>query len=124
MLDEFSNEEDHGSIFESFSDIALCTLAVALLLVTLLAMSMSQVNVQVNRSKFSGGVMRPSLHMECTVPDFGETTDKRYAAERTLFAGRSYVAVHLFSPQSQLVLATTSRNPEQSGNAPSPIWSS
>ncbi|MEE9368445.1 MAG: hypothetical protein V3V05_06230 [Pontiella sp.] len=103
MLDEFSNEEDQGSIFESFSDIALCTLAVALLLVTLLAMSMSQVNVQINRSTFSGGVMRPSLHMECTVPDFGETTDERYAVERTLFAGRSYVAVHLFSPSLALI---------------------
>lgn len=104
MLDEFSNDEDHGSIYESFSDIALCTLAVALLLVTLLAINITQnVNVQINRSKFSGGVMRPSLHLECTVPKFEETTADKYAVDRALFAGRSFVAVHLFSPSLALI---------------------
>lgn len=104
MLDEFSNDEEHGSIFETFSDIALCTLAVALLLVTLLAMSITQnVNVQVNRSKFSGGVMRPSLHLECTVPEFGETSVEEFSVERALFSGKPYVAVHLFSPSLALI---------------------
>ena len=103
MLDEFSNDEDQGSIFESFSDVALCTLAVALLLVTLLAISITDLNVQINRSTFSGGVMRPSLHMECTVPDFGHTTSSSYAVERALFSGRPYVAVHLFSPSLALI---------------------
>ena len=104
MIDEFSDEQDSGSIFESFSDLALCTLAVALLLVTLLAISITQnVNVQINRSKFSGGVMRPALHLECTVPDFGETTVKELAPERALFAGKPYVAVHLFSPSLAMI---------------------
>lgn len=103
-MDDFLNDEDQGSIYESFSDIALCTLAVALLLVTLLAMSITQnVNVQINRSKFSGGVMRPSLHLECTTPDFGATTMDRYAVERALFEGKPYVAVHLFSPSLAMI---------------------
>jgi len=104
VIDEFSNDDDQGTIFESFSDIALCTLAVALLLVTLLAISITQnVNVQINRSKFSGGVMRPSLHLECTVPDFGATTAPELEIERLLFAGAPYVAVHLFSPSLALI---------------------
>jgi hypothetical protein len=104
VLDEFSNDEEQGSIFESFSDIALCTLAVALLLVTLLAISITQnVNVQINRSKFSGGVMRPALHLECTVPEFEKTTSADYAVERALFEGKPYVAVHLFSPSLALI---------------------
>lgn len=104
MIDEFSTEEDQGTIFESFSDIALCTLAVALLLVTLLAINITQnLNVQINRSKFSGGVMRPSLHLECTIPDFGETSAPELAVERALFSGKPYVAVHLFGPSLALI---------------------
>ncbi|MDF7825778.1 hypothetical protein P4B35_17245 [Pontiellaceae bacterium B12227] len=103
-MEDFLNDEDEGSIYESFSDIALCTLVVALLLVTLLAISITQnVSVQINRSKFSGGVMRPSLHLECTVPDFGKTTSDRFAVERALFAGKPYVAVHLFSPSLAMI---------------------
>ncbi len=103
-MDDLINDEDSGSIFESFSDIALCTLAVALLLVTLLAISITQnVNVQINRSKFSGGVMRPSLHLECTVPDFGKTSSPDLALERELFGGQPYVAVHLFSPSLAMI---------------------
>ena len=87
MIDEFSSEEDQGTIFESFSDIALCTLAVALLLVTLLAINITQnLNVQINRSTFSGGVMRPSLYLECTIPEFSETTSPDLAVERALFS--------------------------------------
>ena len=99
-MDDFLQEEESGgSIFESFTDIALCTLVVALLLVSLLAISITRsLNVEINRSKFSGGVMRPSLHLECTVPDFGETSSAEFAMERALFAGKPYVAVHLFSP--------------------------
>ncbi len=105
MLDEFSNDEGSGdTIFESFTDVALCTLAVALLLLTLMVFSMTQnVNVQINRSKFSGGVMRPSLHVECTTPDFGNTTSDGLALQRMLFAGSPYVAVHLFSPSLAMI---------------------
>ena len=103
-MDDLLQEEEQSSIFESFSDVALCTLAVALLLVTLLALSITQnVNVQINRSKFSGGVMRPSLHLECTIPKFEETTTEEFAAERALYSGKPYVAVHLFSPSLALI---------------------
>lgn len=104
MIDGFSNDESSESIFEAFSDVALCTLAVALLLVTLLAISITQnVNVQINRSKFSGGVMRPSLHLECTVPDFSMTVSEDLALQRALFSDTPYVAVHLFSPSLALI---------------------
>ena len=103
-MDDLLNDEEQSTIFESFSDVALCTLAVALLLVTLLALSITQnVNVQINRSKFSGGVMRPSLHLECTVPKFEETVTDAFAPERALYSGRPYVAVHLFSPSLALI---------------------
>lgn len=103
-MDDFLNDEEQSSIYEIFSDVALCTLAVALLLVTLLAISITQnVNVQINRSTFSGGVMRPSLHLECTVPDFEATTSEKYVLQRAVFEGRPYVAVHLFSPSLAMI---------------------
>lgn len=105
MLDNFSSEEERGgTIFESFSDIALCTLVVALLLVTLLAINITQnLNVKINRNTFSGGVMRPSLHLECTTPDFTATTSDGFAIERALFAEAPFVTVHLFSPSLALI---------------------
>lgn len=105
MLDDFTTEEEQGgTIYESFSDIALCTLVVALLLVTLLAINITQnLNVKINRNTFSGGVMRPSLHLECTVPDFSATTVPELAVERALFSDTPYVAVHLFSPSMALI---------------------
>lgn len=104
MIDDFTTEEEQSNIFESFSDVALCTLAVALLLVTLLALNIPQdLHVKINRNSFSGGVMRPSLHLECTVPDFSATTAEEFAVERALFADAPYVAVHLFSPSLALI---------------------
>lgn len=104
MLDDFTTEEEQGTIFESFSDIALCTLIVALLLVTLLAINITQnLNVKINRNTFSGGVMRPSIHLECTTPDFSATTAETLAVERALFADTPFVAVHLFSPSLALI---------------------
>lgn len=103
-MDEFNHEEEPSTIFESFSDVALCTLAVALLLVTLLAINITQsLNVQINRNTFSGGVMRPALHLECTLPDFKATTTDEFAVQRELFADIPYVAVHLFSPSLALI---------------------
>lgn len=104
MIDDFTSEEEPSSIFEAFSDIALCTLVVALLLVTLLAVDITQkLNVDITRNHFSGGVMRPSLHLECTVPEFGATTVESLAVERALFSDTPYVAVHLFSPSLALI---------------------
>jgi len=100
VIDNFSFEDEQGgSIFESFSDVALCTLAVTLLFVALLAINITKtLNVEVNRNVFSGGVMRPALYLECTTPDFSATSVNLFAAERALFADTPYVAVHLFSP--------------------------
>ena len=104
MIDDLTTEEEQSTIFESFSDVALCTLAVALLLVTLLAINITQnLNVQINRNTFSGGVMRPTFHLECTVPDFSATTAEELAVERALFSDAPYVAVHLFSPSLALI---------------------
>ncbi len=104
MIDDFTTEEEQGTIYESFSDVALCTLAVALLLVTLLAINITQnLSVEINRNTFSGGVMRPSLHLECTVPNFSATTADEFALERALFGDGPYVAVHLFSPSLALI---------------------
>lgn len=108
-MDDFLNDEEQSSNSETFSDMALCTLAVALLLVTLLAISITQnESVPIRRSTLRGGVTRPSLHLECTVPDFGATTSEKYAIQRALFQGRPYVAVHLFSP-SLATIATDVR---------------
>lgn len=103
-MDDFLNDEEQSSIYETFSDVALCMLAVALLLVTLLAVNITQrVSVPINRSTFSGGVMRPSFHLECTVPDFGATTSEKYAVQRAIFKDKPYVAVHLFSPSLAMI---------------------
>ena len=104
MIDDLTTEEEQSTIFESFSDVALCTLAVALLLVTLLAINITQnLSVEINRNTFSGGVMRPSLYLECTVPDFSATTAEEFAIERILFSDGPFVAVHLFSPSLALI---------------------
>jgi hypothetical protein len=49
------NHEDHGGgMFESFSDLALCTLTISLVLVSLLATNVTQrINVQMNENQFN-----------------------------------------------------------------------
>ena len=79
-------------------------LVLAVLLVSLLLISSSQQDRgQENRIRFSGGMERPSLHLECTVPGFGRRTAEELALQRTLYSDLPYVAVHLFAPPARSV---------------------
>lgn len=106
MFDEFNQEEESNSMFESFSDMALCTLAVTLLMIALLAINITQrYSVVFNKNHFSGGSKRPVMYFECTQPEFAATSSESLRLERALFADQPYVMVHLFSPS--LALAET-----------------
>ncbi len=98
MLDDFSSKKDRGKS-EFFANTGLYALVLALLLVVLMAASSTHEDGEpLSRNRFRGGAMRPALHVECTVPEFGSTTSAELAMQRALFAGSPYVAVHLFSP--------------------------
>ena len=98
MMDEHSSQEGRG-VLPGISDGTLCVLVLAVLLVCLLVISSTQqARLPENRTRFSGGMERPSLHLQCTVPAFERTTSDELAMERTLYGGLPYVAVHLFRP--------------------------
>jgi hypothetical protein len=106
MFDEFNQEPESNSMFESFSDMALCTLAVTLLMIALLAINITQrYSVTFNKNHYSGGSKRPVMYFECTRPNFAATSTDALKLERALFADQPYVMVHLFSPS--LALAQT-----------------
>jgi len=72
MLD-LLNREENPSMFESFSDLALCTLAVALLLVALLAMSVSQrINVPMNENQFNMDAAPARSYVGCSMAASGD----------------------------------------------------
>jgi hypothetical protein len=99
MLD-LLNRKETESMFESFSDMALCTLAVALLLVALLAINVSQrVSVKIQENHFGKESERPALYMACSMPDFSRITSNAFDLERVLFGDDPYVAVHLFGKE-------------------------
>ena len=62
------NNEDHGGgMFESFSDLALCTLTVSLVLVSLLATNVTQrINVQMNENQFNKDALPARTYIGCT----------------------------------------------------------
>lgn len=100
MMDDHTDEEENR-ILKGFPDAALSALVLVFLLAGLVVMSNMQTDrEEINRSRFSGGMTRPSFHLECTVPEFGNTTSEEFALQRTLYSGRPYVAVHLFSPSA------------------------
>ncbi len=67
MLD-LLNREENVSMFESFSDLALCTLAVSLLLVALLATSVTQrLNVQLNENQFNMDAAPARSYVGCSI---------------------------------------------------------
>ncbi len=98
------NRKENVSMFESFSDLALCTLAVSLLLVALLAINVTQrISVKIHENQFSKGTDRPALYLACSVPDFSRSRSREYDVERALFGSDPYVVVHLLDagfPQS------------------------
>jgi len=97
-----SNPGSEG-IYESFSDMVLCTLIVLITLVVVLALNVvEQLNVYIEPNHFSGGATRPWLYLQAQSVDYSQTTTERLAIERSLFGNEPFVLVNLFSPSSAL----------------------
>ncbi|RKX42731.1 MAG: hypothetical protein DRP64_09355 [Verrucomicrobia bacterium] len=105
-----SRQEDlSGSegIYESFSDMVLCTVIVLITLVVVLALNMvEQLNVYIEPNHFSGGASRPWLYLQAQNADYSETTSERLAIERAVFGEGDFVLVNLFSPSTALSATT------------------
>ena len=69
-------EEDDGhNFFESFSDVALCTLTVTLVLAALLAMSVRQsINVELNERQFNHDALPNRMYLSCSVQPGGSSS--------------------------------------------------
>ena len=54
MINKFTSTQDEGGMYESFSDLALCTLVITLVLTALLAVNITQrINVAINENQFN-----------------------------------------------------------------------
>ena len=54
MINKFTSTRDEGGMYESFSDLALCTLVITLVLTSLLAVNVTQrINVEINENQFN-----------------------------------------------------------------------
>ena len=54
MIDKFIPSRDEQGIFETFSDLALCTLAITLVMLSLLATNIGQrINIQLSENQFN-----------------------------------------------------------------------
>ena len=54
MIDKFIPSRDEQGIFETFSDLALCTLAITLVMLSLLATNIGQrINIQLSEHQFN-----------------------------------------------------------------------
>ena len=94
-------------IYESFSDMVLCTLIVLITLVVVLALNIAeQLNVYIEPNHFSGGATRPWLYLQAQDADYSQTSIERLAVERAVFADADFVLVNLFSPSSALSATT------------------
>lgn len=88
-------------IYESFSDMVLCTVIVLITLVVVLALNVvEQLNVYIEPNHFSGGATRPWLYLQAQNADYSQTTADRLAVERAVFGDGAFVLVNLFSPSS------------------------
>ncbi len=97
-------------IYESFSDMVLCTLIVLITLVVVLALNVvEQLNVYIEPNHFSGGAARPWLYLQAQNADYSKTTTERLALERAVFDNNDFVLINLFSPSSALS-STTVKN--------------
>ncbi len=102
-------ESPSGSegIYESFSDMVLCTVIVLITLVVVLALNVvEQLNVYIEPNHFSGGASRPWLYLQAQDVNYSETTSERLAVERAVFDDDDFVLVNLFSPSSALSATT------------------
>lgn len=94
-------------IYESFSDMVLCTVIVLITLVVVLALNVvEQLNIYVEPNHFSGGATRPWLHLQAQNADYSQTTSERLAIERAVFGDDAFVLVNLFSPSSAQAATT------------------
>ena len=97
-------------IYESFSDMVLCTVIVLITLVVVLALNVvEQLNIYVEPNHFSGGASRPWIYLQAQNADYSQTTSERLAVERAIFSDENFVLINLFSPSSALA-ATTVEN--------------
>ncbi len=94
-------------IYESFSDMVLCTVIVLITVVIVLALNVVEhLNVYIEPNHFSGGASRPWLYLQAQNANYSETTSERLAVERTVFGDNNFVLVNLFSPSSALAATT------------------
>jgi hypothetical protein len=92
---------DSEGIYESFSDMVLCTVIVLITLVVVLALNVvEQLNVYIEPNHFSGGATRPWIYLQAQNADYAKTTSNRLAVEREIYGGQPFVMVNLFSPSS------------------------
>ena len=92
---------DSEGIYESFSDMVLCTVIVLITLVVVLALNVvEQLNVYIEPNHFSGGASRPWLYLQAQNADYSKTTTGQHALERAVYGSQPFVMVNLFSPSS------------------------
>ncbi len=106
-----SNQQENISgsegIYESFSDMVLCTLIVLITLVVVLALNVAeQLNVYIEPNHFSGGATRPWLYLQAQNTDYSKTRSDHLAIERAIFGDSDFVLINLFSPSSALSATT------------------
>lgn len=92
---------DSEGIYESFSDMVLCTVIVLITLVVVLALNVvEQLNVYIEPNHFSGGATRPWIYLQAQNADYSKTSSPRLAVEREVYGNNPFVMVNLFSPSS------------------------
>jgi hypothetical protein len=105
-----SSSASSAGVYESFSDMVLCTVIVLITLVVVLALNVVQkLNVYIEPNHFSGGATRPWLYLQAQQTDYSKTTSERLATERAVYADNPFLTVNLFSP-STAYSATDVRN--------------
>lgn len=104
-------------IYESFSDMVLCTVIVLITLVVVLALNVvEQLNIYVEPNHFSGGASRPWLYLQAQNADYSKTSSERLAVERAVFGDGNFVLINLFSPSSALAATTVKEGQTVSAN--------
>lgn len=92
---------DSEGIYESFSDMVLCTVIVLITLVVVLALNVvEQLNVYIEPNHFSGGATRPWLYIQAQQADYSQTTARNLSMERAVYGHHPFVMINLFSPSS------------------------
>ena len=92
---------DSEGIYESFSDMVLCTVIVLITLVVVLALNVAeQLNVYIEPNHFSGGATRPWLYIQAQQADYSKTSSHQLKMERAVYGHHPFVMVNLFSPSS------------------------